>query len=56
MRGTKDVELLRSGKWLQEDAVLPHRILAVEELRDRFLGTAWDAELFATALVRQDFA
>jgi hypothetical protein len=26
----------------------------VEDLRDRLLGTTWDAELFATALVRQD--
>jgi thiamine pyrophosphate-dependent acetolactate synthase large subunit-like protein len=26
----------------------------VEDLRDRLLGTAWDAELFATALVRHD--
>lgn len=28
----------------------------VEDLRDRLLGTAWEAELFATALVRQDEA
>jgi len=44
-----------AGEWLRQywDSALGER---VEELRDRFLGTAWDAELFATALVRQDFA
>jgi len=44
-----------AGEWLRQywDSALGER---VEDLRDRFLGTSWDAELFAAALVRQDFA
>jgi len=42
-----------AGEWLRQywSSALGER---VEDLRDRLLGTAWDAELFATALVRQD--
>ena len=42
-----------AGAWLQQywESALGAR---VEDLRDRLLGTAWDAELFATALVRHD--
>ena len=42
-----------AGEWLRQYwySALGER---VEDLRDRLLGTAWDAELFATALVRQD--
>jgi hypothetical protein len=41
------------GEWLRQywESALGAR---VEDLRDRLLGTTWDAELFATALVRQD--
>jgi hypothetical protein len=44
-----------AGEWLRQywSSALGERS---EDLRDRFLGTAWDAELFATALVRQDGA
>jgi hypothetical protein len=42
-----------AGEWLRQywSSALGERI---EDLRDHFLGTAWDAELFATALVSQD--
>ena len=42
-----------AGAWLRQywESALGAR---VEDLRDRLLGTAWDAELFATALVRHD--
>jgi hypothetical protein len=42
-----------AGEWLRQywSSALGER---VENLRDRLLGTTWDAELFATALVRQD--
>jgi hypothetical protein len=42
-----------AGEWLRQywSSASEER---VEDLRDRFLGTAWDAELFATALMRQD--
>jgi hypothetical protein len=41
-----------AGEWLRQywSSALGER---VEDLRDRFIGTAWDAELFAAALVRQ---
>jgi hypothetical protein len=44
-----------AGEWLRQywESALGER---VEDLRDRLLGTAWDAELFAAALVRQDIA
>ena len=44
---------LEAGEWLRQYwySALGER---VEDLREHFLGTAWDAELFATALVRQD--
>jgi len=44
-----------AGEWLRQHwySALGERL---EDLRDRFLGTTWDAELFATALVRQDGA
>src|SRR5215470_3897088 len=44
-----------AGEWLHQywASALGERL---EDLRDRLLGTAWDAELFATALVRQDGA
>ena len=44
-----------AGEWLCQYwySALGERL---EDLRDRLLGTAWDAELFATALVRQDGA
>jgi len=44
-----------AGEWLRQYwySALGERL---EDLRDRLLGTAWDAELFATALVRQDGA
>jgi len=44
-----------AGEWLRQywGSALGER---VDDLRDRLLGTAWDAELFATALVRQDGA
>src|SRR5438132_4462599 len=44
-----------AGEWLRQYwySALGERL---EALRDRLLGTAWDAELFATALVRQDGA
>jgi len=44
-----------AGEWLRQywSSALGERL---EGLRDRLLGTAWDAELFATALVRQDGA
>jgi hypothetical protein len=42
-----------AGEWLRQYwyGALGERL---EDLRDRLLGTAWDVELFATALVRQD--
>jgi hypothetical protein len=42
-----------AGEWLRQywESALGAR---VEDLRDRLLGTAWDVELFATALVRHD--
>jgi len=42
-----------AGEWLRQYwySALGER---VEDLRDRLLGTAWDAELFAAALVHQD--
>jgi hypothetical protein len=42
-----------AGEWLRQYwySALGER---VEDLRDHLLGTSWDAELFATALVRQD--
>src|SRR5919198_738556 len=44
-----------AGEWLRQYwySVLGER---VEDLRDRLLGATWDAELFATALVRQEGA
>jgi hypothetical protein len=44
-----------AGEWLRQywSSALGERL---EDLRDRLLGTAWDAELFATALGRQDGA
>jgi hypothetical protein len=44
-----------AGEWLRQYwyHALGERL---EDLRDYLLGTAWDAELFATALVRQDGA
>ncbi len=44
-----------AGEWLRQYwySALGERL---EDLRDRLLGTAWDAELFTTALVRQDGA
>jgi hypothetical protein len=42
-----------AGEWLRQywDSAMGE---SVEDLRDRLSGTAWDAELFAAALVRQD--
>jgi hypothetical protein len=42
-----------AGEWLRQywESAVGER---VEDLRDRLLGTAWDAALFATMLVRQD--
>ena len=44
-----------AGEWLRQYwySALGER---VEDLRDRLLGTAWDAELFAAALVHQDMS
>jgi hypothetical protein len=42
-----------AGEWLRQywDSAMGE---TVEDLRDRCIGTAWDAELFTTALIRQD--
>jgi hypothetical protein len=42
-----------AGEWLRQywDSAMGE---SVEDLRDRLSGTAWDAELFAAAQVRQD--